>query len=85
MMVQSFLLFSQENKIVIDTLLIQKDSVNSDTTLRKPGVSKDAINMPITHTAKGYRRTDMVTGRFTLSGKQRLNMRTLFLKLIQLN
>jgi lipopolysaccharide assembly outer membrane protein LptD (OstA) len=80
MMVQSFLVFSQENKIVIDTLLIQKDSVNSDTTLRKPGVSKDAINMPITHTAKGYRRTDMVNRKVYLVGEAEVKYEDIILK-----
>ena len=60
MMVQTFLLFSQEKKVVVDTILIQKDTVAIDTTSRKRSLSKDAIDMPITHIAAGYRKTDLI-------------------------
>jgi lipopolysaccharide assembly outer membrane protein LptD (OstA) len=68
-MVQSFLSFSQEEKVVIDTNLIRKDSVVIDTTLRKRGLSKDAIEIPITHVAKGYRKTDLINKKVYLVGE----------------
>jgi lipopolysaccharide assembly outer membrane protein LptD (OstA) len=57
-MVQCIKLFSQEEKVIIDTIPFHKTSSVSDTT-RKPGISKDAIDLPIFHTAKGYRKTDL--------------------------
>jgi hypothetical protein len=69
MVVQCSLLFSQEGKTVIDTILIQKDSVITDTILRQRRVSPDAINMPIIHTAKGYRRTDFINKKVYLVEK----------------
>jgi hypothetical protein len=50
--VQSFSLFSQEGKIVLDTLLIQKDSLITDTilaNLRKP--SPNAIDSKVSYRA----------------------------------
>jgi lipopolysaccharide assembly outer membrane protein LptD (OstA) len=79
MMVQCFLLFSQEKKVVIDTLLIQQDSLSIDT-LRKPGVSKDAIELPIIHTAKGYRRTDLVNKKVYLVGEAEVKYDDIILK-----
>jgi len=60
MMVQTFLLFSQEKKIVLDTILIHNDTTVADTTHRKHGLSKDAIEIPITHIAAAYRKTDLI-------------------------
>lgn len=65
-MVQSFLLFSQEKIAVFDTILLKNDSLVIDTLLRKPGLSKDAIETPILHTCKGYRRTDLVNKKVWL-------------------
>lgn len=58
--VQFFPLFSQEKKIAIDSNLIKKDTAVIDTTARKRGLSKDAIDVTITHSAAGYRMTDLV-------------------------
>jgi lipopolysaccharide assembly outer membrane protein LptD (OstA) len=66
MMVQFSLLFSQEERIAIDTILIQKDSVIVDTVPGRKGLSKDAIEMPITHVASGYRKTDLVNKKVYL-------------------
>jgi lipopolysaccharide assembly outer membrane protein LptD (OstA) len=60
MMVQTFLLFSQEKKVAVDTILIKNDTAVVDTTRKKPGLSKDAIEMSITHTAVGYERIDVI-------------------------
>ena len=38
----------------------------TDTIHRKHGLSKDAIEMPITHTAQGYRKTDLVNKKVYL-------------------
>ncbi len=69
-MVQSLLMFSQEKIGVIDTIPVKKDSVVNDSVLRKRrGLSKDAIDIPIIHNAKGYRRTDMVNKKVYLVGE----------------
>jgi hypothetical protein len=66
MMVMCSVLFSQERKTVIDTILIQKDSVKTDTILRQRRVSPDAVDKPIIYTAKGYRRTDFINKKVYL-------------------
>ena len=65
-MVQCSLLSSQEGKVAIDTILIQKDSVITDTILRRRLVSPDAIDKTITHTAIGYRKNDFVNRKVYL-------------------
>ena len=60
-LVQSLLLFSQERKVAVDSNSIKKDTVVTDTTSRKRGLSKDAIEMPITHTAVGYEKIDVIS------------------------
>ncbi|MGQ9619809.1 MAG: putative LPS assembly protein LptD [Bacteroidales bacterium] len=59
-------LFSQEEKNISDTLLIIKDSLLTDTILRPLSISPDAVDKTITHTAKGYRRTDLVNKKVYL-------------------
>jgi len=66
-MVQSFSLFSQESKMVIDTLLIKKDSVTIDTVMmkvRKPSTS--AIDSKITYKASELIKRDIINKRFIL-------------------
>jgi hypothetical protein len=68
-MVQSLSLFSQEGKLVADTLLIQKDSVIVDTILTKPRqVSKNAIDEKVTYSTSpdGYIKRDVVNKNVTL-------------------
>lgn len=66
-MVQSFLLFSQESKNVIDTLVIRQDSVKADTVIKsKLRASPNAIGSKITYTAAGYKSTDIVNRRVIL-------------------
>jgi lipopolysaccharide assembly outer membrane protein LptD (OstA) len=65
-MVHSLMLFSQEEKTVIDTLIIKKKSLAPDSILIKRGLSKDAIEMPITHVAAGYRKTDLINKKVYL-------------------
>jgi lipopolysaccharide assembly outer membrane protein LptD (OstA) len=69
-MVQSLLTFSQERNILIDSISVKKDSVVIDSVYRKQhGISKDAVDLPIIHNAKGYRRTDMINKKVYLVGE----------------
>ena len=55
MMVQTFVLFSQEGKKTLDTLTVRQDSVRKDTILTnilKP--SPNAIDKQVTYKAAGY-------------------------------
>jgi hypothetical protein len=66
-MVQSILLFSQERKNIIDTLVIQQDSVITDTiltNLRRP--SSNAIDKKVTFSARGYRKNDLINKKVVL-------------------
>jgi lipopolysaccharide assembly outer membrane protein LptD (OstA) len=68
--VQTLLAFSQEKKSVFDSISVKKDTVVNDSVLRKRrGLSKDAIDIPIIHNAKGYRRTDLVNKKEYLVGE----------------
>jgi lipopolysaccharide assembly outer membrane protein LptD (OstA) len=68
LMVQCYLLFSQEEKVVIDSIPKSKTSMIPDSIIAKRGLSKDAIDMAITHVAKGYRRTDLINKKVWLVG-----------------
>jgi hypothetical protein len=66
-MVQFPLLYSQERKNTMDTLVIQQDSVIVDTILtnfRKP--SSNAISSKVSYSAKGYRKTDIINKKVVL-------------------
>ena len=68
-MVQSLSLFSQEGKMVADTLLIQQDSVIVDTILTKPRkVSENAIDAKVTYSTsqEGYIKRDVINKKVTL-------------------
>ncbi len=60
------MIFSQEEKIPGDTLLIFNDSAVVDTILKPLQISTDAIDKTITHNASGYRKTDLVNKRVYL-------------------
>ena len=67
LLVQTFSLFSQEGKSVTDTLVIQKDSVRTDTVLikvRKP--SKSGIDSKITYKSAELVKRDIINKRFIL-------------------
>ena len=64
-MVWSFNLYSQEERVTIDSIPPPKTIPAADTA-RKPGISKDAIDMPIIHHSKGYRMTDLENKRVYL-------------------
>lgn len=65
--VHSFLIFSQEGKNVTDTLLIQKDSVITDTVLvRQKKASPNAIDSKITYSAVGYKKVDIINKKVVL-------------------
>jgi hypothetical protein len=67
MMVQTFVLFSQENNNVLDTLITRQDTILKDTILtniRKP--SKNSIDKEVTYKAAGYIKRDVVHKRVIL-------------------
>ena len=67
LLVQSFSLFAQETKSVTDTLLIQQDSVSTDTTMIKVRkVSKSGIDSKITYKAADLIKRDLINKRFIL-------------------
>jgi len=66
-MVHTLSLFSQEDKMVMDTLLIQKDSVITDTILmsiRRP--SSSGIDTRVTYTAIGHIKREVKNKRVIL-------------------
>jgi hypothetical protein len=65
-MVQCSQLFSQEGKVIFDTLLIQKDSIRTDTILRKRTLSSNAIDQTINYSAAGYIKEDFVNKKVYL-------------------
>jgi hypothetical protein len=66
-MVQFTLLFSQEDKTVIDTSLVQRDTLVTDTIIKNPrGISSDAIDKQIIYSASGYIKNDLVKKKATL-------------------
>jgi lipopolysaccharide assembly outer membrane protein LptD (OstA) len=74
LMVQSFSLFSQVDKSVIDTLLIKRDTVITDTILtniRHP--SPSAIDKKVTYTAVDYRKVDIINRQVVLIGSAKVN------------
>ncbi len=69
-MIQPFLLFSQESKIVRDSLLVQKDSVRVDTILPKPKkASSNTIDAKVTYSAVGYKKVDIINKKVILVEK----------------
>ena len=67
LLVQSFSLFSQEDKTVTDTLVIQNDSVKADTVLLKVRkASAGAIDSKITYKAAELIKRDIINKRFIL-------------------
>ena len=63
-MVQSFSMFSQESKPVMDTILIQRDSLVTDTILKNlRGKSSNAIDQQVTYSAGGYIKNDLINKR----------------------
>jgi len=67
-MVQYFSLFSQEDKNVIDTLLIQQDSVKIDTIPKnRHRHSSNAIDSKVTYSAVGDKRVDIINKRVLLT------------------
>ena len=65
-MVQCSMLFSQEGKVVFDTLLVQRDSIKTDTILKKRTLSSGAIDEQITYSATGYIKEDIVNKKVYL-------------------
>jgi hypothetical protein len=65
-MVQSPLLFSQEDRVITDTLLVQNDSIAADTLKKIKKTSSDAIDKQVTYSATGYIYNDLVGKKATL-------------------
>lgn len=66
-MVQSFSMFSQESKPVMDTILIQRDSLVTDTILKNlRGKSSNAIDQQVTYSAGGYIKNDLINKKAIL-------------------
>jgi hypothetical protein len=67
LLVQSFSLFSQEGKPVIDSLVIKKDMVTADTaSLKLRRASKSAIDSKITYKATELIKRDLINKKFIL-------------------
>ena len=67
LLVQSFSLFSQEDRAVIDTLIIKNDSLKADTVSTKVlKASKSAIDSKLTYKAVTVIKRDIINKRFTL-------------------
>lgn len=62
----SYSLYGQEELNMPDTLLLIKNNSITDTITRQLKISPDAVDKTITHTAKGYRRTDMANKKVYL-------------------
>ena len=66
-MVQSISLFSQEGKNVLDTLLIQQDSVITDTILTNlRRTSSNVIDTKVSYSAAGHIKRDIINKKFVL-------------------
>ncbi len=73
-LVNSFLLFSQENNNRIDSLLVRQDSVITDTVSINPlRQSSNAIDIRVTYTAGGYRKSDIINKKVILVQKAVVN------------
>jgi len=60
-MVQCISMFSQESQPVLDTILIQRDSLVTDTILKNlRGKSSNAIDQQVTYSAGGYIKNDLI-------------------------
>jgi hypothetical protein len=67
MMVQTFVLFSQEGNNVLDTLINRQDTISKDTilhNLRKP--SSNAIDKQVTYKAADYIKRDIINKKVIL-------------------
>jgi hypothetical protein len=60
-MVRSLLLFSQEDKIIPDSLLQKNDSIIADTIKGVKRISPDAVDKEITYNATGLIRNDLIS------------------------
>ncbi len=65
-MVQSFSLFSQENRPVKDTLIVKKDTINTDTLLKVRKPAKGAVDSKITYKAAELIKRDIINKQFIL-------------------
>jgi lipopolysaccharide assembly outer membrane protein LptD (OstA) len=65
--VQSFYLFAQQGKTVTDSLIIQKDTVSTDTIIKLRQPSKSAVDSKITYKAAKKIKRDLRNKQFILT------------------
>jgi len=87
-MIQSFSLFSQEGKVVADTLLIQNDSLMTDTVPNRPRkISVNAIDEKVTYSTSpaGYIRRDVLNKKVILVNTAEVNYGSIQIKADSIN
>ena len=73
-MVRSFLLFSQEDKIIPDTLLVKNDSLFTDTIGNFKRISPNAVDLQVTYSAiGGYIKNDIAAQKAILVKNGKVN------------
>jgi hypothetical protein len=81
LLVQSFYLFSQEGKTVMDTLVIKKDSITTDSAkLKLRKTASGAIDSKITYQAAELIKRDIINKRFILTKNAVINYGDLEIK-----
>jgi hypothetical protein len=65
-MVHSVFLFSQEGKIINDTIKVENDSIVTDTISNLKRISPDAIDKQVTYSAAGLIKNDLISKTATL-------------------
>ena len=81
LLVQSFSLFSQEGKTVMDTLVIKKDSITTDSAkLKLRKTASGAIDSKITYQAAELIKRDIINKRFILTKNAVINYGDLEIK-----
>jgi hypothetical protein len=87
-MIQSFSLFSQEGKVVADTLLIHNDSLRADTLLNRPRkISVNAIDEKVTYSTspEGYIKRDVINKKVVLVKDAEVNYGEIQIKADSIN
>ncbi len=80
MVIHFTFLFSQVEEITVDTIPERYNVVNADTAQSSGKISQEAIDMPITHTAAGYRKVDFINRKVYLVDQAEVNYGDIILK-----
>ena len=72
-MVRSFLLHSQEDRIKPDSLILRTETTITDTIMNLKRISPDAIEKKVTYTAAGYKKNDLINKKATLVKSAEVN------------